>query len=173
MGLISAIIGWLQYHLGLRTDAASSSGSLHGKMAELRTYLYSNISLVQKPRTTQVKGSFSTTSSTFVTALSITGKGRLVILQGYSSSNASWIKIIVDGTTTIYSTIPNSSTMLYPSRDFYLHSGGEGEAFATPENGGAHYNMPPISYKSSLQIQLQASQSPLASPVIYWVYEKE
>lgn len=46
MGLISAIIGWLQYHLGLRTDAADSTGSIHAKLTELISVL-----LVTKYRT--------------------------------------------------------------------------------------------------------------------------
>jgi hypothetical protein len=36
MGIISAIIGWLQHHLGLRTDTASATGSLHAKVKEAR-----------------------------------------------------------------------------------------------------------------------------------------
>lgn len=36
MGFISAIIGWLQYHLGLRTDTASSTGSLHAKTMDIK-----------------------------------------------------------------------------------------------------------------------------------------
>lgn len=39
MGLISAIIGWLQYHLGLRTDAASASGSLHAKVVNANNHI--------------------------------------------------------------------------------------------------------------------------------------
>lgn len=31
-GLIGSLIGWMSYVLGLRTDAASSSGSLHAKV---------------------------------------------------------------------------------------------------------------------------------------------
>lgn len=34
-GMIGALIGWLSYHLGLRTDAASSTGSLHAKVKYL------------------------------------------------------------------------------------------------------------------------------------------
>lgn len=41
-GLIGALIGWLSYHLGLRTDVADSSGSLHAKLAELRSYMWTN-----------------------------------------------------------------------------------------------------------------------------------
>ena len=34
-GLIGSLIGWIAYHLGLRTDVASSTGSLHAKVKDI------------------------------------------------------------------------------------------------------------------------------------------
>lgn len=42
-GVIGTIIGWLGYHLGLRTDAASSTGSAHGKLGDIKSYLVNTI----------------------------------------------------------------------------------------------------------------------------------
>lgn len=39
MGIVSVIIGWLQYHLGLTDDPASSTGSLHAKTKDIKNAL--------------------------------------------------------------------------------------------------------------------------------------
>ncbi len=39
MGLAGEMIGWLGYHLGLRTDGSDPSGSLHAKAVDLKNYV--------------------------------------------------------------------------------------------------------------------------------------
>lgn len=112
-GLIGALIGWLSYHLGLRTDVASATGSLHAKIADLKTYVDTLESLVgtASPGASGTdtlfkylrKADFAsktfttnapTASAQTNTILSISGAGYIVSL--YSNGAASWT-IQIDG----------------------------------------------------------------------------
>lgn len=92
MGLMAAIIGWLQYHLGLRTDAASSTGSLHAKMGNLNSQLASAqntvVSKFDLLRNTKpyaaAKYSGIPSWGTPATVLSISGSGYLTGINAYA-----------------------------------------------------------------------------------------
>ncbi len=164
MGLISAIIGWLQYHLGLRTDAASSSGSLHGKMAELRAnYLPTELPKLQKPRGYGGVGFYRTTSTTPVTALNISGRGALQGIYVHSSSSAQvFLKITIDGEQFVHTASP------WPgAAGFYTLKVG-----TYPFDLGAAVSpFLTINFKSSLKIEIYVKATTTAT--VYWYYELE
>lgn len=42
-GMMEALLSFIRRQVGLRTDAASAGGSLHGKVTELRNYVGTNL----------------------------------------------------------------------------------------------------------------------------------
>lgn len=124
MGLIDAIYKWLKDNLGKTTDTANSTGSLHAKIAELRTYINSLVSTRQKPRGTVASGNFSTNQTTYQTALNIAGKGKLVGLYATVCTGAysSKVKVTIDGTFVCYGWAGGSETQTiftcYPDKSF-------------------------------------------------------
>lgn len=81
--MFGLIIGWLRLHLGLRTDAASSTGSLHAKLADLK------VSIMP----TQVKSWQRVTGSV--------GDGSDLILA-LSSVNPAKCSVFINGNQIIY-----------------------------------------------------------------------
>lgn len=107
-GLIGSLIGWIAYHLGLRTDAASASGSLHAKVKYLNdttvpavtTSVNANVATRQKPRGTAAYGTFSTTSTAYVTAKSVSGTGKFLGCRFYGTGGTpypAYCRITIDG----------------------------------------------------------------------------
>ena len=164
MGIISAIIGWLQYHLGLRTDAASDSGSVHAKIAHIVGTLFPTL---QKPRGLHgAPGSFTTALTTYQTALSITGRGRLVYLAAATASNSTGdIQIEIDGTLVALASIGTTSGDLwYPDAQFPFNV----LAATFASSGDPHVDM---SFKESLVIYIKADMG--GGAYVYWQYENE
>lgn len=109
-GLLDAIYAYLSRMVGNRTDAASSTGSLHAKVADLKSYVTTQIATVQKPRSLQPGGSYTNNSGTtsYQTVLNITGRGRLwkhTLTNGPSGTVT--LRITVDG--QVVQTIPLST----------------------------------------------------------------
>jgi hypothetical protein len=165
MGLIAAIIGWLQYHLGLRTDAASASGSLHAKIGEVRTYLYNAINARQKPRGNLVVGSFGDIRSTgLVTVLNIAGRGELLSVWAYMATHSSGsIKITIDGTVLATGSNP------YYDDSFYLYPVNLFGKYVTDAADSA-VNIP---FKSSLKIECALLQGSWNWFNVHWAYVLE
>jgi len=173
MGLIAAIIGWLQYHLGLRTDASSSTGSLHAKVGSLKdtvnTQCDAKISTRQAPRGVHgTPGSFISNQTTYQTALSVTGKGRLTYLRVKNGSSVNGnIQIVIDGNVVAAGKFLTNSAYHYPLPDFvFSPTVSTGIVFGAA--GNAEVN---LSYKSSLQIQVYSDTS--AGIWVDWQYEHE
>lgn len=84
-GVIGTVLGWLGYHVGLRTDAASATGSLHAKVSDVKDTLTGTISGKIFPWHQKVatfsKGSISQIEgSTTMDILSVVGNR--VVLDG-------------------------------------------------------------------------------------------
>jgi len=172
MGILSAILGWLQYHLGIRTDAASESGSLHGKVANVRGAITNQTTdlknTLQKPRSAKYAGDFSTSeTSSYQTALSVTGRGRLVNVwfscNNSTSINKDNMKIIIDG-TAIYSNVSLETQVI----GYYglCSPSITNDAFIKNASGLVDLN-----FKTSLEIQVLHRSGP--SLTAYWIYELE
>jgi hypothetical protein len=103
-GMMEAMLSFLRRQIGLRTDSASVSGSLHAKIGDLKNTVSSLantiMSTLQKPRGNPVLGSFHfNAGSGSTTVLDITGRGQLlsVWLQRYASSGGSVkVRVYID-----------------------------------------------------------------------------
>ena len=171
-------MSFIRRQVGLRTDAASSTGSLHAKLGDLRSYLGdlrsylynaidSFVSTRQKPRGVVAgsKGSFNGGSgSKWVTALNVTGKGKLLGLgfQGPHSTGYD-VQITVDG-YVVFSGGVKGATHSFPTKEFYV-SPYNGEK--TDVSGSPQYAE--IEFKSSLKIEMKG----ISNFGIYWLYVLE
>lgn len=197
MGLIAAIIGWLQYHLGLRTDAASASGSLHAKMGDIKNTIASQIATVlgtvQKPRTFAI-GNYSIPAGYGqYTVLNVSGKGKLNGLRlyaglgGHNSGDYLNLLIYVDGVQVASPQVYEWAGNCFPMVDFFWpisyrsSSGAEiaGWSFATEEDSSnTWYNNKfngylGIPFKTSLQIVAHRGNGGSQASTLYWAYEYE
>lgn len=101
--LIGAIIGWVGYHLGQRTDAASATGSAHGKLKDIKDYLsgtiVSTINTRQKPRKLY-STVISTNETTYQNLFNVSGPGRIIaiIFEGDNATGESaGVEVTLDG----------------------------------------------------------------------------
>jgi len=167
--MMEALISFVRRQIGLRTDSASASGSLHAKVGDLKNFTSSLqttvLNSLQKPRgPAGAAGSFMTTSTEFVTVLDIAGKGRLVglFLHQTTKNNPSVI-VTVDGHV-----LANGASSLdvggysYPAKDYYFYSQGF-------TNDGDPRNAE-INFKASLKLQLKTLGG---QATLRWLYELE
>ena len=169
-GLVGTLLGWMGYQVGQTTDAGSASGSVHAKLKYINdtlipantTTLTNNINLRQKPRGPVSAGiDFTTSSTSYVTALSVSGAGRVVALgtSGGSSAGYPTVKITVDGYLFCEAKGLSNSTAQHPNPMFpFCPSGGATTGFelADATNDVGHGNCQ-IEFKTSLLIQLKTS----------------
>jgi hypothetical protein len=159
----------LEGSLGQTTDAASSTGSAHAKLKDIKTAignsgdpasasgnLHQKVSQLQnsvnaiptvtpqRPRKSYLN-KFSTTSSSFVTALQVNGIGKLF----YCSQHTARVQIILDG-SLVYDF---DSTGLSPT--YFVSPAGENIS----SYGGYSLNVTFcfLSFKQSLQINVLAN----------------
>ncbi len=163
-GLNEAMLSFLRRQVGLRTDSASSSGSVHAKLGELREYVNTRvdevINTVQKPRTTY-KGTYSTTSRSYVTALNISGKGMLRCLKYLTTRDTCdvYLKVTIDGRQIIsFNDGYSKDQWQWVAPD--LDSGGPSGPY------DIH-----VAFNQSLKIQIMSGDG--STVKVHWVYEKE
>lgn len=170
------IFDFLRRQVGLRTDVASETGSLHGKVGDLKEYVYTNRNILleslQKPRGATVSGSMTVnTVNSWITVLDITGKGCLTAFaMQKNSSQYAMYNIKVDGVTVyLGSIVANTTTevLACPLKNFNFNKGSSTEtlgAEGVPERARA-------SFKSSLKIEINIIND--GNATAYWNYEKE
>lgn len=78
-GVIGTVLGWLGYSVGLRDDAASASGSVHGKLKELRDF-------VNKP--IMINGSAVQSFQRGIVNLNLNGETTTVTISTVNTSKA-------------------------------------------------------------------------------------
>lgn len=166
--LIMAIWGLIQPHLGLKTDAANSSGSLNAKVRHLIdaavpagiVSVNNNVNTRQKPRgPAPFVQAYLTDGSNYTTIINYSGKGRLRYLATVGTYAVS-VLLVVDGVTLVSGTASGTG---YPDNNFFLNAWSS-QSFSSsgrPENAE-------INFKSSLLLQ---AKSPGGN--IYAVYETE
>ena len=160
-GMIEALLSFMRRQVGLRTDTADPAGSLHAKVKYLndtqlisvRDNINSNVNSRQKPRT-PLSGSFNTNSATYVTALSVSGKGRLVRIRIRSSNSDgnAYCVVRLDGKSFSFRTTSTSFVEFNP----FGTSGGPFD----------------LNFNSSLQIQIK-NQTGTYYTYVRYVYEIE
>ena len=119
-GMMEALLSFLRRQVGLRTDAADAAGSLHAKVKEARdTIINTELPKYQKPRS-GYKGAGSTTSTTYVTLLSVSGRGRLarVIFRQTNASYITYLKVTIDGNLLGEVSTQSVTYVDYPSLGF-------------------------------------------------------
>lgn len=98
-GLIGALIGWLSYHVGLRTDAADATSSLHAKVKDVKDTVSTRAAAADIiPRRSWAKTVITVNQTTNTSLLSLSGPGKILLIKmvtGASSSN--YLTPVVDG----------------------------------------------------------------------------
>lgn len=190
------ILSYLRKQIGLRTDPANAGGSVHGKIAELRAHINTDLAKVQKPRgVANVAGSFFTDQTTYQTALNISGRGRLLTLGLYRTAPAGQaVRVTIDGKVVglgdgVISTLPsNPWGWIFPSPHFVLQPVedavptnymrlspmiiADGSGGFLPWIGSPRLD---LSFKSSLKIESRFTNWGAYSNAAYlcWQYEIE
>ena len=102
-GIMEALLSFIRRQVGLRTDAASSTGSIHAKIGDLKNTVSSLantiMSTLQKPRGNPVLGSFHFNAGRdSTTVLDITGRGQLlsVWLRRSTTSGSVNVSVYID-----------------------------------------------------------------------------
>lgn len=98
-GIMEAMLSFLRRQVGLRTDAASSTGSLHAKIGEMRAYLGEEVLKTQHPRSIK-RIEWITSSTALTNALYVTGKGELLALAHMhpnQTGDQGLYRIVLDG----------------------------------------------------------------------------
>lgn len=172
-------MSFIRRQMGLRTDAASSTGSLHGKTRELRNHVTTQANAIkstaQKPRGYINTGKYMlVTGGTRVTVLNITGRGKLNALGLMIPQNSTGVcfHITIDG-VEIGSKGPSKTAQgyFYPSAKFLVDGDNE-SSFVTIENGGSPANLGGgLSFKESLKLEMWQQYSGYSTG--YWQYELE
>ncbi len=96
-GIMEALLSFIRRQVGLRTDAASSTGSLHAKIGDIAEN--------ELPKTQRARGvnftTFNTTNTDLTTVLSVSGRGELLILRNRnagSTGDYAEYEVTMDGT---------------------------------------------------------------------------
>jgi hypothetical protein len=153
-GLPEALMSFIRRQVGLRTDQASATGSLHAKIVDLKEFA----GTLQKPRGL-VFGSFGTGSTSYVTALDIQGNGILHLISaqsvdGYDYGNLC-IKVTVDGVVISEGQVaasndksPSNGILAYPSIGWYKVA-ADNNIYVTSN----YLTLLNVDFKSSLKIE--------------------
>lgn len=171
---------FLEWAVGLREDTASTTGSLHAKLAELRATAIAQFATNQKPRGRVAKVTYTPGSTTYSTALSVTGRGILKHLWGFydntSSDRAVDVKVTADGvvalSTSLYLNDAENYVYAYPSANAQFDTGTPDDPRGRYTHDLASYCPPDISFKTSLLVEARDTPNANVMPLSL-IYEKE
>jgi len=104
-GVMEAVLSFFRRQVGLRTDAADASGSLHAKVVELKNYIQSNYVPLRGSTAYYHTGGFAS-ENTETTLFSVNGAGLAFMHEHVSAFGAdigtsypdTELRIYVDGT---------------------------------------------------------------------------
>lgn len=154
-------------NVGSNSDASSSSGSVHAKLKELRSLL------VAKPAAMGfLNGTFSTTSTTWTTALNISGAGCLQALRvtyslATNSSIAGCVRVTLDGTALTDNFGYNITSGTYG----YCPEHGEPDIGTSKLEYGANADSnigAPLFFKNSLKIEIKVPSATTGTVTAGW-----
>jgi hypothetical protein len=168
-GLPEALMSFIRRQVGLRTDTASASGSLHAKARDIKNEVVSSINAIntrQAPRSAKYMGSGSYNKIDEITLLNVSGRGTLLWLWMYrdADSPCGGVIITVDGVDILEGggSMPRDTTAWFvPAADGEL---SVVTACAAPIM---------LDFASSLEIRTKPGISGTNPASIYWVYSKE
>lgn len=101
--VVGTVLGWLGWNIGQRTDAASSSGSLHGKVKDVKNQAVVNYNALDrfKDKTARMYETDSHTRNSWVTLVDVSGGGYLhqISAQGSEAGATArcFVRITIDG----------------------------------------------------------------------------
>ena len=166
---INKLLAFLRRQVGLRTDAASATGSLHAKIKNINDNTIPN-TVRQKPRgPAGAYGSLTSNIDAWVTALDVSGKGRLVLLgRTQSALNKSMVRVTVDAyvLATSGASYDGPTGDSFPPHDYYL-TNPRMVAMGT----GVSAKNAEIDFKTSLKLELYGEAG--ATSTLRWLYEIE
>lgn len=172
-------MSFIRRQVGLRTDAASASGSLHAKAGALKTTINTQCdvktSTRQAPRGLVGAAGYVSVNDhvAYTTVLNITGRGRLLYLGVYPAIDKTIIvRVSVDGHLAGAGRIagPSPTGMFCPTGDFVLRPDEGDVRFVKADDRIAVPLL--IPFVSSLKIEAKVPISGHFGSV-YWLYEKE
>ena len=183
-GLPEALMSFIRRQVGLRTDVASATGSLHAK---IKNIIAAELPKLQKPRRA-VGGSFATSVTTnYQTGLSISGRGSLKFLGCSSLSGSSdYIKLTVDGNVMGWGRAIGHEEIefLVPSPAFFMQISESGGGFeyntyyAGSSDYGERFNYRAIGngfidihFSTSLKIEVKHISNNVNT--VHWIYDIE
>jgi hypothetical protein len=161
-GLPEALMSFIRRQVGLRTDTADATGSLHAKIADLKEFA----GTLQKPRGPISGGAlFSTYSDQYLTALDLQGKGRLVTLQFHNTDKDgyAYLRLTIDGQLVTWGRSQANTAVwqgLLPSAFFITDGTGTiGEAIQTSPSSTIPGGIAilDLDFKQSLKIEIADS----------------
>lgn len=155
----------LTTQLGKKEDAADPVGSL---LARIKDIIDNQLPIIQKPRGPEsVPGQLQSSSATTVTALNVSGRGRLIGFTVFCNQATATpvVTLIVDGLTMASGGFADgvNGDIYYPSKDYFFYYPGTLTTDGDPRNAE-------IYFKNSLRIDLNPQGKTVT---INWVYELE
>lgn len=173
-GMMEAMLSFLRRQVGLRTDSASASGSLHAKVGDLKNFTSSLqttvLNSLQKPRGAPVKGSGEApNSASYLTLLNITGKGQLLFIYLKNYGPTTTVRVSIDNVVVSEGssgTVSSSgSRMMFPVNFMTV----DPSYLMYNEDNAAHVlNIP---FKSGLKIEGRRNGG--SSSFVNWIYVLE
>lgn len=159
-GMMEAMLSFLRRQVGLRTDTASATGSLHAKTADVKESLGAAIEALKKPIdfANLISGTFSTTQTEYQTALNISGNGKLVLMTASKASagpsGSLGIRITIDGVVVsdAISSGVTTTTLFYPSGALLYITDSAKVGWTTATDGPLTLD---LDFKESLKIELK------------------
>ena len=168
-GLNEALMSFIRRQVGLRTDGASATGSLHAKARDIKNEVVSSINAIntrQAPRSAKYMGRGRYDKTDEITLLNVSGRGTLLWLWMHYDADTpgGGVIITVDGVDILEGgdTIQRNATGWFvPAADGVL---SVVTAYAAPIM---------LDFASSLKIRTKPGISGTNRAYIYWVYSKE
>ncbi len=173
LGLNEMILSFIRRQVGLRTDSASATGSIHAKIGDLKNTVSSLantiMSTLQKPRGNPVLGSFSfSAGSGSTTALDITGRGQLlsVWLERFYTEGSVRVRVYIDEVL-----VSSGEWSFTGSRYGYpVNWLGLGDEYVQKYGQDVGSGMLNIPFKSRLKVEVSDANK---GGRIYWAYALE
>lgn len=168
-GMMEAMLSFLRRQVGLRTDAASASGSLHAKVGDLKNFTGSFLNSLQKPRGAPVIGvGEAPDSESYLTLLNITGKGQLLFIYLTDREPVTTtVRVSIDNVVVSEGCSKTSSSSIKKFPVNFLTVDPSYPMYSK-DNAAHVLNIP---FKSGLKIE--ARRDGFYTSRVYWIYVLE
>ena len=168
-GLNEALMSFIRRQVGLRTDEASATGSLHAKARDIKNEVVSSLNAIntrQAPRSAKYTGSGLYNRNNEITLLNVSGRGTLLWLWMYRDADkpSGGVIIAVDGVDIL----EGGGTIQKNATGWFVPAAGGGLRVVTACAAPIM-----LDFATSLKIRTKTGISGTNPAYIYWVYSKE